>query len=147
MDVYGVVSLLQMRMMNKSNESMGYWICNHIYITRCVHVSNDVQINVRVWEEKNACICCRCQWLMSPTNCCVQTRAWFTQKWCIINAIAVVWCAYIGVFFIHLFDSVVLYIDWSIERSILTLIFHYTFLLSHSYHRQLILEFQKSLLR
>lgn len=52
MDVYGVVSLLQMRMMNKSNESMGYWICNHIYITWCVHVSNDVQINVRVWEQK-----------------------------------------------------------------------------------------------
>lgn len=99
MDVYGVVSLLQMRMMNKSNESMGYWICNHIYITRCVHVSNDVQINVRVWEQKNACICCRCQWLMSPTNCCVQTRAWFTQKWCIINAIALVWCAYIGFFY------------------------------------------------
>lgn len=54
-------------------------------------------------KMRNARICCRCQWLMSPTNCCVQTRAWFTQKWCIINAMALcdVCIVYVPRFFYH----------------------------------------------
>lgn len=56
-----------------------------------------------------------------------------------------VMCVYVPRFFF-----IIRCLVYNVRAFVLTLIFHYTssfFLLSHSHHRQLILEIQKSLLR
>lgn len=102
----------------------------------------------------------KCVYLLSmsvidehPTNCLsINTRARFTQKWCIINALTLhsahvsfgsnapsFGCSRVPISLLMLISTYT-HTHTSLWR---TLIFHDAFSLSHSHHRQLILEIQK----